>query len=229
MDLLKAKELSTDIYPKTFSTIRKKYPLDKSIEENDYRINERLGLASLLIIVSRNLRIYPFKTDTKKLELDEQLREEFDRVINRHVPFHFNPTEVTNFGLGPFQNETSLNRIQRINYIFHSIRSMAASSKWKAYNLSVKEKYNLFTKSVGIHPDWSPVWLRPQVDNQQEKESKEPPPKKFTMKFLREDETAAERAEMEPHISYLKEKGLRPPPEKSRLKIDPRYCVSQTQ
>ena len=49
------------------------------------------------------------------------------------------------------------------------------------------------------------------------------------MKFLREDETAEERAEMERHISYLKEKGLRPPLEESRLKIDPRYCVSRTQ
>jgi len=49
------------------------------------------------------------------------------------------------------------------------------------------------------------------------------------MKFLRESGTAEERAGMEDHISYLADKGLETPPEESRLKIDPRYCVSQTQ
>lgn len=128
MGLLKAEELSADIYPRTFSAIREKYRLDNSVEEYDRKINEASGLASLLMIVSRNLRIYSSETDAKKLELDENSRKKFGRVINRHVPLHFDPTEVTNFDLGPFQNETSLDRIQRINYIFHSIMSLAASS-----------------------------------------------------------------------------------------------------
>jgi hypothetical protein len=107
---------------------------------------------------------------------------------------------------------------------------LVAPTKWKDFHLGDPESCSLFNDPVSVHPEWFTVWLLPEkVGIEQEEKPKGPPPKRFTMKFLREEETAAEKEEMERHIISLKKKGLRPPPEESILKIDPRHCVSQTQ
>jgi hypothetical protein len=101
-------------------------------------------------VVSRNLRKYPSYPDDKKLEFDKMARASFARVINREVPTHFESSEVKKCDVGPFKQETSLDRIQRINYIFHSIKSLASPSKWKDYHLSEPKLCKLFDEPAPV-------------------------------------------------------------------------------
>jgi hypothetical protein len=229
-ELLKEERLDAETYPTSFSEISKKYPLDESVEAPTRSMNRLFGLASVLLVVSRNLRKYPSYPDNKKLEFDKKARASFDRVINREFPRHFKPSEVKECDVGPFKKETSLDRIQRINYIFYSIKSLASPSKWKDNHLSDPELCKLFDEPAPVHPEWSPAWLLPEeVDIEKEETPRGPLPKNFIMQFLRDRGTVAEKAEMEEHIRELKDEALEPPPDESRLKIDPRYCTSGTQ
>jgi hypothetical protein len=93
---------------------------------------------------------YPSYPDDKKLELDKMARVSFSRVINREVPTHFESSEVKKCGVGPFKQETSLDRIQRINYILYSIKSLASPSKWKDYHLSKPKLCKLFDEPAPV-------------------------------------------------------------------------------
>jgi hypothetical protein len=211
--------------------VRAHYPAADYVEPRTRNINLSYGFASIILIVSKYLEEYTSFTDEKKKRLDTQGRKEFDEVIEQKLPRHFDPVEITKLEMGPFEGEEILDRMRRINFVFHSIKYFTSATKWADSKLSDTAAFTIFSDSKPVHPDWSPPWMLPRdVEPAAEEPTHALPVKRFKVKWLRFAGTEQEKSAMQVHIEgYIEDNELKLLPEESELKLDPRYCINGEQ
>lgn len=212
-----------DLLAASLSEITDQFPLTGDSK----KANESWGLASIIHLVSESFNLPP----SHPISQDSQQRID-DLLNSKNILPMYAWSDAPKCDFGPFNNELMIERYNRINLLFHSLRLALSPTKLRDTYLRFPSKNTLFTKDESVPDRFRPTWLMAEAAAQ--KPAVPPPalkfqPKTFRLHWARKAGTALERSKLESHLTaddgYVEEHGLSIPPLEHVLKTDPRLCL----